>query len=152
MRVRTPLLAGLVAIVAGCGSSYSGEAAGVVPAKSPGDALACLIKAAEANGYKQIRADSGSGDASAVMRKEESLEQARSGNPNEFYQGGELKLATSPGEAGSIKATVTPFFVIVTRTAAGPNSTLYPPKDQAAADAPVVLNACGKATAPAAKK
>jgi len=77
---------------------------------------------------------------------------ARSGNPNEFYQGGELKLATSPGEAGSIKATVTPFFVIVTRTAAGPNSTLYPPKDQAAADAPVVLNACGKATAPAAKK
>ena len=66
MRVRIPLLAGLVAIAAGCGSSYSGEAAGVVPAKSPGDALACLIKAAEANGYKQIRADSGSGDASAV--------------------------------------------------------------------------------------
>ena len=67
-------------------------------------------------------------------------------------QGGELKLATSPGTAGSIKATVTPFFVIVTRTAAGPNSTLYPPKDQAIADAPVVLNACGKTSAPAAKK
>ena len=85
------------------------------------------------------------------MRKEESIEQARSGNPNEFYQGGELKLATSPGAAGTMKATVTPFFVIVTRTAAGPNSTLYPPKDQAAADAPVVLNACGKASPPAGK-
>ena len=87
MRVRTPLLAGLVAIAAGCGSSYSGEAAGVVPAKSPGDALACLIKAAEANGYKQIRADSGSGDASAVMRKEESIEQARSGEPERVLSG-----------------------------------------------------------------
>jgi hypothetical protein len=152
MRMHPPLLAGLMAIATACGSSYTGEAAGVVPAKSPGDALACLIKAAEANGYKQIRADSGSGDASATMRKEETIEQARSGNPNEFYQGGELKLATSPGTAGSIKATVTPFFVIVTRTAAGPNSTLYPPKEQAIADAPVVLNACGKATASAAKK
>ncbi len=50
-----------------------------------------------------------------------------------------------------MKATVTPFFVIVTRTAAGPNSTLYPPKSEAIAAAPVVLNACGKATPPAAK-
>ncbi len=152
MHARTPLLAGLVVIAAGCSQSYSGQAAGVVPAKSPGDALACLIHAAEANGYKQIRADSGSGDASAVMRKDESIEEARSGNPNEFYQGGELKLATSPGTGGSMKATVTPFFVVVTRTAAGPNSTLYPPKAQATADAPVVLNACSKATAPAAGK
>lgn len=119
--------------------------------KSPSDALACLIKASEANGFKQIRADSGSGDASAVMRKEESLEEARSGNPNEFYQGGELKLETSPGEAGTVKATVTPFFVIVTRTAAGPNSTLYPPKSDAIAAAPVVLNACGKPAAAGAK-
>ena len=134
MRARTPLLAGLVAITTGCGQSYTGQAAGVVPAKSPGDALACLVKAAEANGYQQIRADSGSGDASAVMRKEDSIKEARSGDPNEFYQGAELKLATSPGEAGSV------------------NSTLYPPKDPAIADAPVVLAACGKATAPAAKK
>lgn len=152
MRVQIPLLAGLAAIAAGCSAnSYTGQAIGVVPMKSPSDALACLIKASEANGFKQIRADSGSGDASAVMRKEESLEEARSGNPNEFYQGGELKLETSPGEGGTVKATVTPFFVIVTRTAAGPNSTLYPPKSEAIAAAPVVLNACGKATPPAAK-
>lgn len=150
MRVRMTLLAGLAAIAAGCSSSYTGQATGVVPMKSPGDALACLIKAAEANGYRQIRADSGSGDASATMRKEETMAEARSGNPNEFYQGGELKLETSPGEAGTVKASVTPFFVIVTRTAAGPNSTLYPPKSEAIAAAPVVLNACSK-PAPAAK-
>lgn len=151
MRARIPILAGLVAVAAGCGSTYSGEAIGVVPMKSPSDALACLIKAAEAQGYKQVRADSGSGDASATMRKDETVEEARSGNPNEFYQGGELKLATAPGTDGTVKATVTPFFVIVTRTAAGPNSTLYPPKAQASADAPVVLAACGKATSQGTK-
>jgi hypothetical protein len=151
MRARTPLLPALVAIAAGCSSSFSGETTGVVPANSPGDALSCLVKAAEANGYKQIRADSGSGDASATMRKEETQQEARAGNPNEFYQGGELKLASSPGTGGVMKATVTPFFVIVTRTAAGPNSTLYPPKDQAIADASVVLNACGKPAAPGAR-
>jgi len=152
MRARIPLLAGLIAIAAGCGgNSYTGQATGVVPMKSPSDALACLIKAAEANGYKQIRADSGAGDASATMRKEESQREARSGDPNEFYQGGELKLETSPGANGTVKATVTPFFIIVTRTAAGPNTTLYPPKSDAIAAAPVVLSACGTSAAPAAK-
>ena len=151
MRARTPLLAGLFATAAGCSSSYSGQATGVVPMKSPGDALACLIKAAEANGFKQVRADSGSGDASAVMRKEQTQEQARSGDANQYYQGDELKLSTSPGTNGTVNATVTPFFAIVTRTAAGPNTALYPPKDSAIAAAPLVMNACGK-TAPAGAK
>ena len=152
MRARTPLLAGLLAIAAGCSAnSYTGQANGVVPMKTPGDALACLIKAAEANGYQQIRADSGAGDGAATMRKEETQKEARSGNPNEFYQGDELKLETAPGPNGTMKATVTPFFVIVTRTAAGPNSTLYPPKSDAIAAAPAVLKACGTLNAPAAK-
>lgn len=151
MRARIPIVAGLIAVAAGCGSSYAGQATGVVPMKSPSDALACLIKAAEANGYKQVRADSGSGDASAVMRKEETQEQARSGDPYEFYQGDELKLAASPGANGTVNASVTPFFAVVTRTAAGPNTTLYPPKDSAIATAPLVMNACGKSAAAGAK-
>lgn len=150
MRVRIPLWAGLL-LSAACGQSYTGQVNGVVPMKSPSDALACLIKASEAQGYKQVRADSGSGDASATMRKAESQKDARSGDPYEFYQGGELKLATAPGGNGSVKATVTPFFVVVTRTAAGPNSTLYPPKSEAVADAPVVLNACAKGNVSGAK-
>jgi hypothetical protein len=119
--------------------------------KSPSDALACLIKAAEANGFKQVRADSGSGDASAVMRKDQTQAEARSGDVNEYYQGDELKLATSPGANGTVNASVTPFFVIVTRTAAGPNSALYPPKETAIATAPLVMNACGKSAAAGAK-
>ena len=151
MRARMPLVTGLFALTAGCSSSYTGQATGVVPMKSPSDALACLIKAAEANGFKQIRADSGSGDASAVMRKDQTLAEARSGDVNEYYQGDELKLAASPGANGTVNASVTPFFVIVTRTAAGPNSALYPPKDSAIATAPLVMNACGKSTAAGAK-
>jgi hypothetical protein len=152
MRARIPLLAGLAAIAAGCGgNSYTGQAVGVVPKQSPSDALACLIKAAEAKGYKQERADSGAGDGSAVMRKVESQKEARSGDPNEFYQGDELKLETAPGSSGTVKATVTPFFIVVTRTAAGPNTTLYPPKSGAIADAPVVLSACGTPSAAGAK-
>ena len=150
MRVRIPLLAGVL-VTAACGQSYTGQANGVVPMKSPSDALACLIKASEAQGYKQIRADSGSGDASATLRKEESQKEARSGDPYEYYQGGELKLETSPAGNGTVKASVTPFYVIVTRTAAGPNSTLYPPKSEAIADAPVVLNACTKGNVSGAK-
>jgi hypothetical protein len=144
-------MAGVVAVAAGCSQSYTGQVTGVVPKSSPSDALACLIKAAEANGYKQVRADSGSGDGSAIMRKEESQKEARSGDPYEFYQGDQLSLSTAPGTAGEVKATVTPFFVVVTRTAAGPNSTLYPPKDSAVAAAPLVLNACGKSAAAGAK-
>ncbi len=88
---------------------------------------------------------------SAVMRKEQTQEQARSGDVNEYYQGDELKLATSPGTNGTVNASVTPFFAIVTRTAAGPNTTSYPPKDSAIAVAPLVMNACGK-SAPAGAK
>jgi hypothetical protein len=81
----------------------------------------------------------------------ESQAEARSGNPNQFYQGDQLRLGTAPGAAGTVNATVTPFFVIVTRTAAGPNTALYPPKESAIAVAPLVLNACGKSAAAAAK-
>ena len=152
MRARIPLVAGLFAVAAGCGQSFTGQVTGVVPEQSPSDALACLIRAAEANGYRQVRADSGSGDGQAIMRMVESQAEARSGNPNQFYQGDQLRLGTAPGAAGTVNATVTPFFVIVTRTAAGPNTALYPPKESAIAVAPVVLGACAKSTTAAGAK
>ncbi len=151
MRARIPLVAGLFAVAAGCVQSFTGQVTGVVPEKSPSDALACLIRAAEANGYRQVRADSGSGDGQAIMRMVESRAEARSGNPNVFFQGDQLRLGTAPGTAGTVNATVTPFFVIETRTAAGPNTALNPPRASAIAVAPLVLGACDKSAAAGAK-
>jgi hypothetical protein len=143
-----------VAVVLGlaaCSQGYSGQAAGVVPAQSSDAALICLIKAAEANGYHVARVDSGGGSGQANMRQIQTQAEARSGDPEEYYQGNELRIETAAVVNGSVKATVTPFFIIVTRTAAGPNTALYPGKDDAAATASTVMAACAsQSTAPKA--
>jgi hypothetical protein len=149
--MRVAITAAVVLGLAACGQSYSGQAAGVVPAQSTDAALVCLIKAAEANGYRVARVDSGGGTGQANMRQIMSQAEARSGDAEEYYQGNELRIETSAVTNGAVKATVTPFFIIVTRTAAGPNTALYPGKDDAAATATTVMAACAsQAAAPKA--
>lgn len=134
---------GTVAVCAlvGCSSSFKGQAVGVVPQKTPAEALTCLIRAAEKNGYKVYTVDTVDTPGTAIVRKLESAADAPGSNPNEFTQGNELRIETSAAD-GKVSATVTPFLVRRLSTRAGPVTELDPPVESGVTDAGIVLNAC----------
>ncbi len=140
MRIRMLGAAALCA-VAGCSSSFKGEVTSVVPQKSPAEALACLIRASEQNGFKVYTVDTVDTPGTAVVRKLESATEAKVSNPNEFTQGDQLRLETSV-QAGKVGATVTPFLVRMLSTRAGPATELDPPTASGVSMAQVVLDAC----------
>jgi hypothetical protein len=138
MWMRGSIAAGLLL---GCSSSFKGETTGVVPQKSPAEALTCLIRASEKDGYKVYTVDTVDTPGTAVMRKLVSAAEAGGSNPNEFTQGNQLRLETATA-AGQVSATVTPFLVRMLSTRAGPIAELDPPVASGISDAQMVLSSC----------
>ena len=136
----------VLGVLAGCSTSFKGQVTGVVPQKSPADALRCLISAAEKNGFRVYTVDTVDTPGTAVVRKLESAADSPVSDPNEFSQGDELRLETASA-GGQVSATVTPFLVRRLATRAGPRTELDPPTPSGIAMGETVLSACtGSAT------